>query len=267
MILTDNFVYVHEPKTGGTFVTGALLRLHNVEWTRWTHLRTMLLKQVAYRTKYGTLVIDNNKHGTCGEIPETHRAKPVLASVRNPYDLYVSQYEFGWWKRSEFKKYYAAVPDFDRKFPRFPELSFAEYVTLNNEAFRSFTDTRRAGEEDSFGWQTEQFFKYYFKNPLHAFARAQADEDYIPSGEYRADMFDVRFVRTDHLNRELHEFLSGMNYEASDIEFILSTGKILPQGKGRTSEQKWERYYTPELKSEIRRKERLIFKLFPSFDV
>jgi hypothetical protein len=186
--------------------------------------------------------------------------------VRNPYDLYVSQYEFGWWKRREFGKYYAAVHDFERRFPRFPELSFAEYVTLNNEAFRSFTPAEK-NDEDAFGWQTEQFFKYYFRNPPQAYTRAQADEDYITSDEYHADLFDVHFIRTDDLNCGLHEFLSRMNYETDDIEFVLSTGKILPQGKGRTSEQKWERYYTPELKRDIRHKERLIFKLFPSFDV
>ncbi len=266
MILTDNFVYIHEPKTGGTFVTSVLLRLHDVEWTRWTHLTTIVRKRVVRRTKYGTLIIDNNKHGTSGEIPATHHDKPVLASVRNPYDLYVSQYEFGWWKRREFGKYYAAVDDIKRRFPRFPELSFAEYVTLNNEAFRSFTPAGK-NEKDAFGWQTEQFFKYYFRDPAQAFAKAQADEDYITSGEYRADMFDVHFIRTDNLNRGLHAFLSKMSYELNDIEFIFSTSKILPQGKGRTSEQKWERYYTPELKSEIRHKERLIFKLFPGFDV
>jgi len=39
MIFTDNFVYVHKPKTGGTFVTDVLRRIYGsgtrrTVWTR-----------------------------------------------------------------------------------------------------------------------------------------------------------------------------------------------------------------------------------------
>lgn len=277
MLFTDKFVYVHEPKTGGTFVTSALFQLYGLKWSRLVHLKNMLLGEVrATCPKYGTLRHNNNKHGGCNEIPAAERAKPVLATVRNPFDLYVSQYEFGWWKRGEFMRYYRAVPGFERDYAHFPDLSFAQYIRLANAAFTVAGDGHKDANETGsgaspasarVGLHTEQFVKFYFRSPRAALARIARDDDYVSSQAYRADMHDLRFIRTDNLNRGLYDFLSGMDYEHRDIEFILGLGKILPRGRGRSGEQKWERYYTPELKRDIRHKERFIFALFPEFDV
>ena len=262
MIFTEKFVYVHEPKTGGTFVTSALFRLYGLRWTPLVRLRNALLGEArAAHPRYGALVHDSNKHGFCRHIPAAHRGKPVLATVRNPFDLYVSQYEFGWWKRREFLPFYRAVPGFEKLYPRFPELTFAEYVGLTNAAFPVFADGR--GERR--GLLTEQFFKYYFREPEEAFARL-ADEDCAASRRCRADMFGLHFVRTDQLNRGLYDFLVRVCYADEDVRFVVEMEKVLPQGRGRGAAQKWERYYTPELKREVRERERFLFALFPEFD-
>src|SRR3712207_2159109 len=165
MIFTDRFVYVHEPKTGGTFVTSMLFRLYGLRWTRWTHLRNALFGEVRRRhPRYGALVHDSNKHGGCNEIPRPQRGKKVLATVRNPFDLYVSQYEFGWWRRAEFLSYYEALPRFRAEYPNFPDLSFAEYVRLSNAALRPLSKSRRDDEAGT-GLITEQFFNFYFRDP------------------------------------------------------------------------------------------------------
>jgi hypothetical protein len=46
---------------------------------------------------------------------------------------------------------------------------------------------------------------------------------------------------------------------------VLLLGKDL--GKGRTKEQKWEKYYTPELKVKIRQNEGVLFQIFLEFGV
>lgn len=267
MIFTDKFVYIHEPKTGGTFVTSVLFRLYGLEWNRWAHLKNILTGEVRSRSeKYGALVHHNNKHGYCSHLPPSEREKTVLATVRNPYDLYVSQYEFGWWKRREFLKYFRAVPGFEREFAHFPRLTFDEYVRLVNAAFPVFTNGHAGDDDGRAGLHTEQFFKYYFRDAPAAFAKLD-DDAYISSGDYRADMFKLHFIHTDQLNRELYEFLLGLGYDDADINFILELGRILPQGRGRTGAQRWEKYYTPELKQAVRRKERFLFEVFPEFDV
>lgn len=268
MIFTDRFVYVHEPKTGGTFVTSMLFRLYGLRWTRWTHVRNAVFGEVRCRNpRYGALVHNSNKHGGCNEIPAAQRDKRILATVRNPYDLYVSQFEFGWWTRSEFRKFYEAVPSFGHDYPNFPNLDFEGYVRLANAAFRSLANGNGQGKSgDGPGLLTEQFLKFYFRDPAAAYAKLSRGA-YAADGSHVADMHDLHFVRTDNLNRGLYDFLAQNEYRAEDISFIVGENKILPRGKGRNSGQKWERYYTPELKAMVRRKEEFLFKLFPEFDV
>jgi hypothetical protein len=267
MIFTDRFVYVHEPKTGGTFVTSMLFRLYGLRWSRWTHVRNAVFGEVRRRhPRYGTFVHNSNKHGGCNEIPQPQRGKKILATVRSPFDLYVSQYEFGWWKRSEFLRYYQAVPNFSRDYTNFPDLNFAEYVRLSNAAFRSFANGDVHDADYGPGLVTEQFLKFYFRNPRAAYAKLSG-EVYGATGAHVPDMHDLHFIRTDDLNCGLFDFLARNDYARADISFILDEEKILPRGKGRKAGQNWERYYTPELKETVRRKEAFLFKLFPEFDV
>jgi len=264
VILTDRFVAVHEPKTGGTFVASALFELYGARWNLRTRLASALGRNLVTRGKHGTFVFTNNKHGGCNEVPQGWRGRPILASVRNPYDLYVSQYEFGWWKRRSFLSWYRRVPDFERRFPRFPDLSFPEYMELTGAAFRTLRNDRFGGERGP-GLYTEQFVKFYFKSPEEAFARL--DDAYIAAQTYRDDMYDLRFIRTERLNQDLYEFLIGMGFGPGDAGIVLKLGRILPQGKGRPAGARWETYYTEELKRSVRERDRLVFAIFPEFDV
>lgn len=261
MIFTDRFVYVHEPKTGGTFVTAALLRLHGIRWHPWTHLVNTIKHELVYETRYGRFVYQNNKHGTCREIPAAERGKPVLATIRNPYDLLVSQYEFGWWRRRGFLKYYRQVPEFKSRFKEFPDLTFAQFVKLMNEAFGESNE----GHGEKLGWCTTQFVKYYFERPDEILEKF--NDEYVASKNYQGDMFDVHFISTDKLNRGLHDFLARAGYREEELGFILELERVLPGGKGRRAEQRWEKYYTPELKNTVRMQERYLFEMFPQFDV
>lgn len=262
MIFTDQFVYVHEPKTGGTFVTSVLFQLYGVRWTPLTRLLSALRTEVRYRHRYGTLVYHNHKHGGCNDIPAAQQHKPVLATVRNPYDMYVSQYEFGWWKRPEWHSYFTAIPGFAAQYPHFPQLSFAEYVRLSNLAFG---DPGGAARPDApLGLLSEKFVKFYCRDPQQVLATLAAAPD---QAACRAALHDLQFIRTDQLNQALHAFLLAQGYAADDLRFVLSLGKILPGGKGRQEQQRWPSYYTPELRQWVRRQEWLLFALFPDFDV
>lgn len=262
MIITDKFVYIHEPKTGGTFVTSALLRLHEVRWTRWTQVLTMVRRDVSWRTRFGPFIYHNNKHGTCNDAPARYRDRPFLSTIRHPLDLYVSEYEFGWWKRKDMTSLYQRVPDFAALFPAFPDLSFAEYVELANLAFRARPDLDWRGQGP--GPMTERFVRYYCKDPGAVMDRlrdAPDDADVV-----RRDMHPVTFLRTKGVNAQLHDYLASVGYPADALAFILSMGRVLPHGKGRSAAQAWEGYYTPALLDVVRRRESLLFALVPAFD-
>jgi hypothetical protein len=67
MLVTRDFVLVHVPKTGGTFLNG-LVREH-------------------------CEVVYEHMHAPYREIPSEYRDLPALAFVRNPFEWYVSWYE------------------------------------------------------------------------------------------------------------------------------------------------------------------------------
>lgn len=259
MIFTDRFVFVHMPKTGGTFVTAALLQLYGVRWTWRTRLASTVRSNLVYRRPLGTFVYHNNKHGTCNEIPADHANKPVLAAVRNPFDLYVSQFHFGWWQRKEFRRYYAAVPGFESDYRNFPELKFEQFVRLMCAAF----GRPAAAGGRGVGWLSETLARYYLRHPAESLDSAG---DGPTAERCRSDMHDVRFIRTHQLNDDLHAFLVGMGYPPGEVEFVRTLGRVLPGGKGRPAGEGWQAYYTPELRAEVREREWLYFALFPEFD-
>lgn len=262
MVITDKFVYIHKPKTGGTFVTDALLKLYDGKWNLLMHAKLATLKVIRYKNQFGTLIFTADKHGGCSHIPEGHLHKTIVSTIRNPYDYYVSQYEFGWWKRKEWLKYYSQFPWFKQKFPSFPAISFRQFMELMHLAFnpQGFIDFE---DPASPGRNTFEFIEMYFKSPSNSYNKISVD--YAQSGLIRDDMYPVKFIFTHKLNQQLYEFLCKMDYPQDKIEFILKKEKVLPQGKGRNAKQDWRQYYTDDLIDLVRKKDAFLFSIFPEF--
>jgi hypothetical protein len=254
MIITDRFVYIHYPKTGGTFVSTVLDRLYKSEAT--TPAAGFVDTGIAKTPGVG------GKHGTCQEIPPEHSHKPVLTTVRSPYDRYVSQFAFGFWKKKNITP--AQEEQIRNAYSSFPDLSFAEFVEMANRFFTMYANSHFSAE-DMPGWHTQQLYQFCARSPKESFAGI--DAAYIEAGAWTQDLFPVHFLHTDNLNRELHDFLLQNGHKPEDLEFILQSGKIFPPEGGRSENEKWQKYYTPELKAFVRHKERILFKIFPEFDV
>ena len=67
MIVTENFVYVHVSRSGGTF------------------LNKLILEQFPEARKI-------QYHGQLRDLPDEYAELPVIGFVRNPWDWYVSMY-------------------------------------------------------------------------------------------------------------------------------------------------------------------------------
>jgi hypothetical protein len=72
MILSSKFVFLHVPKTGGSFVR-ELLTHHAPE---------------------GWHISLHDNHPTIRDIPQSHAHLPIFGLVRNPFDWYVSWYHY-----------------------------------------------------------------------------------------------------------------------------------------------------------------------------
>jgi hypothetical protein len=265
MIITDKFIYVHQPKTGGSFVTNALIELYDLGEEFENDLPDLNpnMKGWEVNGKYGLFQIKGNKHSMCGEIKEEDLLnRKLLANTRNPLDLYVSQYEFGWWKRDEYSEYYNVVPGFSERFPNFPNLSFQEYLQLDYETFNCFFKDTFFGKE-GFGMATVRFIKFYARNQKKLLPKIAAAD--WANYNLENDLYPIDFIKTHNLNNGLADFLVSLGFSKEDVQFIRDKEKVLPLGKGRTKEQKWQKYYTPELLETVLRKDKLLFDLFPEF--
>ena len=253
MILTPNFVFIHQPKTGGTFVTDVL---------------SDLLGPPKHTFDGDTKIAFFNKHGTCREIPETHRELPICASLRNPYERYVSQYMFAWWKQE--LPPWIEIDAVLAHFPHFPELSFEEFVS-GSEILLQFFRNDALAEGRRLGLQSEQFVRFFFRQPE---VFSTIDDQYLAERRYVHDMYPVTFLKTNRLNRDLHDFLVGMGFSSDELSFILQAPKIRPPGHPQwdlsrdwSADRSWSDYYTPALRQLVRIRERLLFEIFPEFDL
>lgn len=254
MILTPGFVYIHLPKTGGTFVTSVLERV--LKPPRPATRFGRFLRRLRGRTWH-----DTNKRGTVSEIPPSHRGLPVLTTIRNPFDRCVSQYEFAWWK--ERTREWVDREAIRREFPSFPDLSFPEFVEASARHFPLLRGSPLPPER-RLGYQSEQFVRTYFRDPAAAWSRI--DDAWIAARGWEGEMGPIRFLRMEHLNADLHAFLREQGLPADRIDFVLTEGRILPAGPRRPEGRTWESWYTPELRARVRERERLLFALFPEYD-
>lgn len=253
MLVTNDFVFVHMPKTGGTFVRSVL----NKVYPKALHF---------------------SKHGTCAEVPEEYRHLPLLSIVRNPFDRYVSQYHYGWWKQ-HFRQY-----DLNQSMHPFdPDaISFEEFLYIANTYFKGHfiyvPDPENPGEylsmengyrdspwlDNALGWHTEQYVHFFFDQPRTVFSTMT--ESSLKNRQFMESSYVVHFLHTETLNEDLFQFLIDMGHRSDDIDFILETRKIRPEGGNpRSQKDDWRRYYNKRMLDLVSAKERLIFSLHPQY--
>ena len=258
MVITDRFVFVHQPKTGGSFVRQVIDKAARAELTGFPLGR--LRRAGLLPRRYGYQETDD-WHDTCREVPTEHRHKTIVSVVRDPFDFYVSFYHYGWWVAHP-EDSYRDFAEVKRAFPRFPDLSFAEFLELANGYFVDFDMIGDPGHDHRLGYYSTQFLLYFFHAPPDVYRRI--DSGYLTDYAWHPDMFAAEFLRTSTLNRDLHNFLTREGYPPSYIESVLSKPPVRPEEHHTPRPSaSFKNYYTPETYELVREKERLLFAIFP----
>jgi hypothetical protein len=257
MIITDKFVFIHMPKNGGSFVRSVLRRLHNRRSPEriWDRLYNRWFGGV------GAQFRENEKHAPCFKVPCEHRSKPVVSVIRHPFERYISQYYFGWWRTRP--EHYCDVKKVRSEYSHFPDLEFNEFLQVSaNEFGRLFNP--QIPKKDRLGWYSRGVVKKFFRDPWHIFYNI--DDEYISEQRWGGDTFDIHFLKTSNLNQDLYDFLLSMGYTKLDIQFILDKQKVRPndQVKDRRDKSVGD-VFTSETKAFVRHRDRLIFEMFPEF--
>jgi hypothetical protein len=268
MVITDDFVYLHMPKTGGTFVEAALDRLYSparglrsrlgLAGRRGVYIDTSWKRD---RRKIGA----RDQHQTLREVPGEYRDRPVAFTVRNPFDHWVSYYEFGWWRTH-------AGDTFDElrireRYSHYPEISFDEYLRACYEPDlldptsmpRALAERLTEAGVGPLSWEYVRFLserpEEVLDDPHHFFLGAHAIGTPV----------ELRLLRQESLNRELADFLQSVGHSAESVSFILEMGRVYPQGGPRRHSRAWEHHYTPALRQLVRHQEAFLFSVFPEY--
>ena len=255
MILTPEFVFLHEPKTGGTFVRHWIARA--------TEARAARDARWARRLRQCPPPGEPRKHGTARDVPRRWRELPLVACARNPYERAVSQWEFAWWRRVADD---LGPPELLRRhYPRFPELRFAEFLELTTRFSLPAFRNERWPDTLGPGLQTKQYLEFFGREPAATFARL--DADYVGSPALEAALFPVRFLPLEDLALSLADLLLEHGYLERDLGELRGAVRLLPPEGGRAPGADWRDAFTPELRADFRAREALLFELFPRYDV
>jgi hypothetical protein len=254
IILSTRFVFLHLPKTGGTFASKALARV----------LRPRNWPERLWQRCFGEQYLFVHQHGTRADIPEAYRHLPVVGIVRNPYDRYVSEFHFGRWKL--MRNAWVPWDEIRREHPRFPEVGFEEYLEIALDRFGLLRQPALP-PEDRFGPYTETFVRFFWRDPERAFPAM--DDAYIAARGWERELEGVRLLHQEDLNRELHDYLRAAGYPARRTAFILELGRIQPDRGApstRPQDRHWSAWYTPRTRALVRHRDRLLFAMFPEYD-
>lgn len=254
MIVAKDFVYLHNPKTGGTFVRAMLRRLGEA---------------------YPELEISNLmdlQHAGLKKIPRAHRGKTFLTTVRHPLSHYVSRYHFAGWEKKLLTQSRASL--IREHYPRFPNLTFSQFLELRNDwniIQPEESKLRRVLIDKNIGSQTTALLGLVERDPCGLLEKLDDLTEESLANRFK----NVRFLMTENLNEDLRGFLLTLGLKPQQVAFIREQDPIYPTKKfslGRRwrhfwrdlgKKEDWREYYTQEEADWICHLERFFFKLFP----
>jgi hypothetical protein len=265
VILTRQLVLLNYPRTGSTFVRQELRRLYGQEGSGpIARLRRLLgrghFRELAlpiHRTASAERTGRRSQHGALCQIPASHAHLPVVSVWRSPLDRAVSQYEHGFWRQHPPGDP-AAVRG---RFPRFPDLDFAEYLALQQEFGRA--DVLKGRElAAEVGPDTLHLVRFFTRDPEGALDRL--DDGAVDSGALRRELAPVRFLRFSRLAEDLAALLVELGFAPAQVAHLADA----PRVNAATSRggRPWSEYFTPELEAAYRRRERFLFALEEELD-
>lgn len=266
MIITDEFILLNLPKTGSTFARTCLFEVHKkinrdifFRLKNWGKKKQIIeLKMPNIRDYNPNLKPD--QHGTYTQIPSNYLTnnRDVVAIIRNPFEGYVSRYKFKWYERVDYTDDQRKI--IMDKYPSFPNFSFDEYCSFENEFIKSNIEEKyHLKIQSEVGVLSAQFIQMFSKNPKHTFELINNSE--VTKEDLLKDFPKIRFLKNENLNNDLHEYLLNKSYQNDKIDFILSENKVNVSSSSDDVSNLLEKKH----KEFIMKKEWILFKLFPEY--
>jgi len=231
MIVTDKFVFVHLPRSGGTFITDVIMRFFPSAHEIGYHLPRFLL-------------------------PVEYSRLPVLGAVRNPWDFYVSWYYHVWPRDAATTLISWVTENGTQGFEG--STRNALNLGVNNERLDALID--QLPEQVNYGKRnipniTKDAMRrvrgtgvgYYTFRFNHLFGNAD----------------DIYICRTENLRKDLVGFFEEVGVLTAELrEYVLNSDK-----KNTAEHRHYSTYYASELAELVSLRDRQIIEKFSySFD-
>lgn len=204
MLICDNFIVIHLPKSGSSFVRKVV---KDVFLTRDSgYCLELIMPNIKGHNR------PNDHHGTFSQIPSQYLNREIVSVLRNPFEKLISSYLYRWWVEH---------PPLENdqlfmEFSNFPNLDFRDFIRLNELSARR--KLAEYGTTTFIGNQTIQFIRMYFKRPQHVLENLTSV--YVNSEtDYRDDIAEISFLRQENLNFELAEFLNRKGFSSDEVNY------------------------------------------------
>lgn len=265
MIITKDFVFIHMPKTGGTFVHGVFKKiikdLKRDHWFIW-YLNRMQYKlgisfpiyqklsDVDYQEYPGDSV--KGQHAGVAFIPKAYSGLPVVSVKRNPVEKFSSAYYFKWWERFPS----LSLEKLNRIFPAYPNLTVEDYFQLSYIHVMKFYF--KESYRDDIGILSWQFIRMYSSNAMYVYQNI-TQENYK---QIIKDYFhEVNFLSMDNLSFEMKNLLGNTSFSKYK-DYFSTKERIYPPG---SSPEKNRDVIPNDLKQRIKEREWILYNYFPEY--
>jgi hypothetical protein len=262
MLISKEFVFIHMPKTGGTFVHGVFKKIikeykrkHPLDWYFNRFLYRLKLVRPIYQKLDNIEYHDYPNHLVRGQhagvnyIPKQFKNLPVISVKRDPVEQFISNYYFRWWERIPYLNYKLLI----KLFPSFPNLSNVEYFELAYVHEMNFFFQKDYRED--IGVLSWHFIRMYCKDPMFVYKNINADN----FEKFKADYFvEVKFFEMQDLNESIKKYIENTSFAEYAHHFVKSDRIYPPGSKPELERQE----ITFELKKRIKEKEWLLYRYF-----
>lgn len=255
MLITEKFVFLHPPKTGGAFVTEVLSGIYAGQCNHW--------------------ILEFEKHGTTDDIPEEYRAKQIVTIVRNPFDYYASHYRFGYWINRDVEPIVSWWDEAEmrNRYHSYPYLTFQEFVEgALDIGHKHLFEKRGPADALRLGPLSVNTLKFSVPDYVAVLEKLRFDRDLTA---LRRSLSHVRFLHTESLNQDVHRWLIELGVPHNIAEPILTKARVQPlntpngatleRGHGQPRNDHWSELFDEQTTASVVEREWLFFALFPEY--
>jgi hypothetical protein len=243
MIITPDFVFINNPRTGTTFARKAITAAYAAVEQPPSELQAV--REVMLPIHRGRGQSGRDHHGTYAQIPRRYTHLPVVSAVRNPFTLLVANFELGLWRPHQIPR------DPTGELDRCEDGSFDFFVRVQELAMR-----RRWGMafgRPGFGPLAAHHLRMFARKPRTAIEAVIAGAS---DNEIESQIGQITFLRQEYLSEDLSKFITRCGNRVS-----LDAIRGHPPSHVTRRSQRWSHAsFTDEMVARIRQRDDFLFR-------